>query len=101
MTTTTTPPKTPVSRQIDLLDDLMTRAAQDIFAAEWADARKAAGFRFRPGTEVTAACPAQDAATLLRLVRPYVTRLARCWGLGVGEMFGLMEIPEGEWEDAL
>lgn len=86
---------------INSLDDMFSRAAQSFFAAEWADAREAAGFRFRPGTEITALCLAQDAATLLRLIRPHVARLARAWGLSVGEMFRLMEIPEGEWADAL
>jgi hypothetical protein len=78
---------------IDLPDDVMTRAAQDFLATEWASAREAAGFRFRPGTDITAACPHQDPATLLRLSRPYVARLARAWGMGVGAMFRLMEIP--------
>src|SRR5262245_18654116 len=90
-----------MSRPIDLPDDVMARAAQSFFAAEWADAREAAGLRFRPGTEITAVCPAQDAAKLLRLVRPHVARLARAWGRGVGKMFRLMEIPEDEWADTL
>jgi len=86
---------------IDLPDDVMVRAAQSFFAAEWADATEASGFHFRPGTEITAICPAQDTATLLRLTRPYVARLARAWGRSVGEMFRLMEIPDGDWADAL
>lgn len=90
-----------MSRPIDLPDAVLARAAQDFFAAEWASAREAAGFRFRPGTNITDACPVQDAATLLRLVRPHVTRLARAWGLGVGAMFGLMEIPVDRQADAL
>ncbi|OJW24488.1 MAG: hypothetical protein BGO49_22600 [Planctomycetales bacterium 71-10] len=57
-------------RPIDLPDAVLARAAQDFFAAEWASSREAAGFRFRPGVEITSLCPAQDAATLLRLVRP-------------------------------
>jgi hypothetical protein len=86
---------------IDLPDAVMARAAQDFFATEWASAREAAGFRFRPGTEITADCPPQDPATLLRLIRLCVARLARAWGMGVGEMFALMEIPQDEWSDAL
>lgn len=90
-----------MSRPIDLPDAVLARAAQDFFVAEWASAGEAAGFRFRPGVEITSLCPAQDAATLLRLVRPHVARLARCWGMGVGAIFRLMEIPEGRWADAL
>ncbi len=86
---------------IDLPDDVMARAAQDFFATEWASAREAAGFRFRPGTDITADCPPQDPATLVRLIRPYVARLTRAWETGVGAMFHLMEIPEGRWADAL
>ncbi len=86
---------------IDLPDDVMARAAQSFFATEWASAREAAGFRFRPGADITADCPSQEPATLLRLIRPYVARLARAWGMDVGEMFRLMEIPEGRWADAL
>lgn len=86
---------------IDLPDEVMARAAQDIFATEWASAREAAGFRFRPGTDITADCPPQDPATLIRLIRPYVARLARAWETGVGAMFRLMEIPDGRWADAL
>lgn len=86
---------------IDLPDDVMARAAQDFFAAEWASAREAAGFRSRPGADITADCPPQDPTTLIRLIRPYVARLARAWETGVGAMFRLMEIPEGRWADAL
>jgi hypothetical protein len=86
---------------IDLPDDVMARAAQGFFATEWASAREAAGFRFRPGTDITADCPPQDPAKLLPLIRPYVAGLARAWGMDVGEMFRLMEIPEGRWADAL
>jgi hypothetical protein len=93
--------RTPVMSQIDLPDDVMSRAAQNFFAAEWAEAREAAGFRFRPGIEITTVCPAQDATLLLRRIRPYVARLARAWGLGVGEMFRLMEIPDAKWANAL
>ena len=38
---------------------------------------------------------------MLELVRPYIARLDREWGLGIGEMFRLMDIPEGKWADAL
>jgi hypothetical protein len=86
---------------IDLPDDVMARAAQDFFATEWASAREAAGFRFRPGTDITADCPPQDPATLIRLIRPYVARLARAWETCVGTTFRLMEIPEGRWAEAL
>lgn len=85
----------------DLSDDVMARAGQNFFAAEWASAREEAGFRFRAGTEITDECPAQDEARLLELVHPYVARLAIAWGMGVGEMFRLMEIPEQRWADAL
>jgi hypothetical protein len=90
-----------MSRRIDLPDAVLARAAQDFFAAEWASAREAAGFRFRPRTDIAEVCPAQDPATLLPLVRPQVARLARCWGTGVGRMFRLMEVPESRWADAL
>jgi hypothetical protein len=87
--------------QIDLDDDVMARAAQDLFASEWASSREEAGFRFRPGANITADCPAQDRAKLLEMVRPYVTRIAQSWDMGVGEMFNLMEIPEIRQADAL
>ena len=90
-----------MTETIDMPDDVMARAAQDFFAAEWASAREAAGFRFRPGTDIAADCPPQDPATLVRLIRPYVARLTRAWETGVGAMFRLMEIPEGRWADAL
>ena len=87
--------------KIDLPDDVMAEAAQSFFAAEWASAKEEAGFRFRPGTEITDECPRQDRAKLLELARPYVARLAEAWGMGVAEMFGLMEIPERRWATAL
>ena len=59
------------------------------------------GLLLPAGTEITEVCPAQDTAKLLELVRPYVARLVHAWGRGVGEMFRLMDIPEGEWADAL
>ncbi len=86
---------------IDLPDDVMIQAAQDFFASEWGSAREEAGFRFRPGTNVNDECPSQHGAKLLELVQPYVTRLAEFWGMGVSEMFDLMEITEGRWADAL
>jgi hypothetical protein len=82
-------------------NDVLARAAQDFFAAEWASAREEAGFRFAPGTDITAECPAQDTAKLLELVRPYLARLADAWGMGVGAMFNLMEIPVSRRADAL
>lgn len=48
----------------------------------------------RAGTDVTTVCPRQDTATLLRLVRPYVARLAECWGKPVDALLRLMDIPE-------
>src|SRR3954469_19948000 len=89
------------SETIDLPDAVMAEAAQDFFAAEWASAREEAGFSFAAGTEITEVCPAQDTAKLLELVRPYIARLVHAWGMGVGEMFAIMDIPEGEWADAL
>lgn len=86
---------------IDLPDDVMIQAAQDFFASEWASAREEAGFRFRPGTNINDDCPRQDEEKLLELVQPYVTRIAESWGMGVGETFRLMEIPETRWADAL
>ncbi len=85
----------------DLPDDVVARAAQDFFAAEWASAREEAGFRFRPGTNITDECPDQDTAKLLELVRPYVARLSIAWGREVGEMFEQMEIAESKRADAL
>jgi hypothetical protein len=90
-----------MTETIDLPDDVMTRAAQDFFATEWASAREGAGLRFRPGANITDESPAQDNAKLLELVRPYVARLTDAWGIGVGAMLSLMEIPEGRWADAL
>src|SRR3954451_21334621 len=75
------------SETIDLPDDVMAEAAQDFFAAEWASAMEGGGFSFAAGTEITEVCPPQDTAELLELVRPYVVRLARAWGMGVEEMF--------------
>lgn len=86
---------------VDLDDDVMVEAAQNFFASEWADAREEAGFSFATGTEITEVCPDQDTDKLLELVRPYVADLAHAWGRSIGEMFGLMEIPEDEWADAL
>ncbi len=89
------------SETIDLTDDVMAEAAQDFFASEWASTWEEAGFSFGAGTEITEVCPTQDADKLLELVRPYVARLSRAWDRGVGEMFRLMDIPEGEWANAL
>jgi hypothetical protein len=86
---------------IDLDDDLMSEAAQNFFASEWADAWEEAGFTFAAGTEITEVCPLQATQKLLELVRPYVADLDLSWGRSVGEMFTLMEIPEGEWAEAL
>ena len=86
---------------IDLPDDVMAEAAQDFFASEWADAREEAGFTFAAGTEITEVCPTQDADKLLELVRPYVARLVHAWGMGVGKMFRLMDIPVEDWADAI
>jgi len=56
--------------------DVTIQAAQDFFASEWADARKELAFTFSPGTNITEICPDQDRATLLGLIRPYVTKLS-------------------------
>src|SRR5258705_87167 len=90
-----------INESIDLGDDVMSEAARNLFASEWADAREEAGFSFAAGTEITEVCPDQDTDKLLEIVRPYVADLARAWGRGVGEMFALMEIPEDGWADAL
>ena len=87
--------------QADLPDVVMAQAAQDFFAAEWASAREEAGFRFRPGTEITGECPAQDGDKLIEMVRPYVARMLRRLGDRRGRVFRLMEIPERVWSDAL
>lgn len=90
-----------MSLTIDLPADVLARAAQWLFASEWASAREAAGFRFRPRTEITDICPPLDTATLVKLIRPYVARLADAWDMGVGAMFALMQIPESKHADAL
>ncbi len=87
--------------ETDLPDEMMAQAAQDFFASEWASAREEAGFRFRPGTRINAECSSQDGEKLIELVRPYLARLSVAWGMGVGEVFRLMEIPERRWSDAL
>jgi hypothetical protein len=90
-----------MNTMIDLDDYTLSEAAQYFFASEWADAREEAGFTFAARTEITEVCPKQASEKLLELVRPYVTDLELAWGRSVGEMFTLMEIPEGEWAEAL